>query len=196
LNQDLRIVTLQSSSQHAEAFGQAGSIPQELIAGLKAMGSVVSMMAMMIHGSHAAYWIMAQSFPVWRPAATPPAPPGPIPKGENEKVTTGSPHRNPRKRLFAPTAYPSLFSAPSPSPSSSPVFEGAARSPTLLPTPMVRRKSSIKRVHLRPPVVSSRISKRLFPLPVSLRTFAHRICCCIFHRLQSLNRCSRVYVLY
>jgi len=41
-----------------------------------------------------------------------------------------------------------------------------------------------------------RTLKRFFPFPVSLRTSAYRIFCCISHCLQFLSKCSRVCVLY
>jgi hypothetical protein len=63
--------------------------------------------------------------------------------------------------------------------------------PILRPTSVVHKKSKIGRVH-RSSANRSRILKRFFPLPVSLRTSAHRVFCCGFHRGQFLNRCSRV----
>jgi len=90
--------------------------------------------------------------------------------------------------------HPSPFSSPSSSPSPvSPMSSSVARDapalrPTLLPTFMVRKKSRIAPVHCSS-ANRSRIVIRSFPLPVSLRTSAHRISCCGFHSLQCLNRC-------
>jgi hypothetical protein len=82
---------------------------------------------------------------------------------------------------------------PDPLPLSAPA-RSSSLGPVLRPTSVVRRKSRIGRVH-RSSANRSRILKRFFPLPVALRTSAHRIFCCGFHRGQFLNRCSRVCTL-
>src|SRR3978361_480929 len=64
---------------------------------------------------------------------------------------------------------------------------------TSLPTSVVDRKSSTAPLHLSS-ASRSRTLQRLFHLPVSFLTSAHKIFCCSFHSAHSLKRWSRVCV--
>jgi hypothetical protein len=100
-----------------------------------------------------------------------------------------------RKRSYSPpTTLPALLPLPNLTPSPFPVPGSSSFGPILRPTSVVRRKSKIGRAH-RSSANMSQILKRFFPLPVSLRTSAHRIFCCAFYRGQFLNRYSRVCTL-
>jgi hypothetical protein len=65
---------------------------------------------------------------------------------------------------------------------------------THLHTSVVERKSGTAWLHL--PSARSRIFNQSFPLPVSLRTSAHRTYCWAFQWGQFLKTCFRVCVLY
>ena len=138
---------------------------------------------------------------------TPPAPAWHIPK-EREKKRKGKRPivtvcrnyitiRSPRKYSHPPpplTHY-SVSAALSLSSSASSDPGGSPFGPTLAPTLVVRKKSKIDRVN-RSSANRSRTVNRLFPFPVSFRTSAHRIFCCVFHLGQCFSKCSLVWFLY
>jgi len=111
------------------------------------------------------------------------------------KEKTGGKKRHSSSSLtpFSPFSYSSFprllppFSAGSPpSVASSPGSGGNACNPTLLPTPVVPRKSRIDWVQRS---VSN--PKRLFPLPVALLTSAQRVFFYIFHSVFCIVRSAR-----
>jgi hypothetical protein len=60
---------------------------------------------------------------------------------------------------------------------------------------VVDRKSSTALLHLSS-ASRSRTFQRLFHLPASFLTSAHKVFCCSFHVGHTLRQCSRVYVRY
>jgi hypothetical protein len=109
--------------------------------------------------------------------------------GRNRGSSTSAPSPSASALLSSSRSLPSR----SPHSDTSLYVSSSAWAGTSLPTSVVDRKSSTTLLHLSS-ASRSQTFQRLFHLPVSFLTSAHKVFCCSFHSAHSLKRWSHVCV--